>query len=117
MADIEADVIIVGSGISGALLAAKLAAAGVKVAILEAGAAVDRGDGGRSATGTPPIKVPECPYPPTPQAEHPISNDLGLLVPAGRARTNSRAPTSRWSAARPGIGSAPACASCRTTFG
>ena len=44
MADIEADVIIVGSGISGALLAAKLSAAGVKVAILEAGARVDRAE-------------------------------------------------------------------------
>jgi choline dehydrogenase-like flavoprotein len=42
MADIEADVIIVGSGIAGALLAARLAVAGVKVAILEAGARVDR---------------------------------------------------------------------------
>lgn len=37
MADIEADVIIVGSGISGALMGAKLSAVGVKVAILEAG--------------------------------------------------------------------------------
>jgi choline dehydrogenase-like flavoprotein len=43
MADIEADVIVVGAGISGALLAAKLSQAGVKVAILEAGATVDRG--------------------------------------------------------------------------
>ena len=43
MADIEADVIIVGSGILGALLAAKLSYAGVKVAILEAGPKVDRG--------------------------------------------------------------------------
>ena len=30
-------------------------------------------------------------------------------------RTNSRAPISRWSAARPGTGSARACASCPTT--
>src|SRR4029450_6541086 len=37
MADIEADVIVVGSGIAGALLAAKLASAGGKVAILAAG--------------------------------------------------------------------------------
>ena len=44
MADIEADVIIVGSGISGALLAARLSGAGVKVAILEAGARVDRAE-------------------------------------------------------------------------
>jgi choline dehydrogenase-like flavoprotein len=41
--DIAADVLIIGSGISGALMAARLAAAGVKVAVLEAGARVDRG--------------------------------------------------------------------------
>jgi len=41
--DISADVIIVGSGIAGALLSAQLAAAGLKVAILEAGGEVDRG--------------------------------------------------------------------------
>ena len=74
MADIEADVIIVGSGISGALLAAKLSASGVKVAILEAGARVNRTEA-RQRFWDAPIRVPECPYPPTPQAEHPVSND------------------------------------------
>ncbi len=74
MADIEADVIIVGSGISGALLAAKLAQALVKVAILEAGARVDRGEARRRFWNSA-IRVPQCPYPPSPQAEHPISND------------------------------------------
>jgi glucose dehydrogenase len=75
MADIEADVIIVGSGISGALLAAKLSASGVKVAILEAGAKVDRAEA-RQRFWNAPIRVPECPYPPSPEANHPISNDL-----------------------------------------
>jgi glucose dehydrogenase len=74
MADIAADVIIVGSGISGALLAARLADAGVKVAILEAGAPVDRAQATQRFWDAP-IKVPECPYPPSPQANHPISND------------------------------------------
>jgi len=74
MDDIEADVIVVGAGIAGALLAARLAAAGVKVAILEAGARVDR-DAATQRFWDAPVKVPECPYPPTPQAEHPISND------------------------------------------
>jgi choline dehydrogenase-like flavoprotein len=73
--DISADVIVVGSGIAGALLAAKLAASGVKVAILEAGAKVDRSDATQRFWDAWP-KVPEAPYPATPQAMHPISNDL-----------------------------------------
>ncbi len=73
-ADIEADVIVVGSGISGALVAAKLSKAGVKVAILEAGAKVDRAEATRRFWDAP-VRVPECPYPPSPEANHPISND------------------------------------------
>ncbi|ADH89470.1 FAD dependent oxidoreductase [Ancylobacter novellus DSM 506] len=75
MADtITADVVIVGSGIAGALLAAKLAAAGVKVAILEAGAAVDRTQAVETYWNAL-IKVPECPYPAVPEAMHPVSDD------------------------------------------
>jgi glucose dehydrogenase len=74
-ADISADVIIVGSGISGALMGARLTAAGVKVAILEAGSAVDRSTAVENFWNAV-IKVPECPYPPTPQAMHPISSDM-----------------------------------------
>ncbi|MCB1500914.1 MAG: GMC family oxidoreductase [Bauldia sp.] len=73
--DITADVIIVGSGISGAIMAARLAASGVKVAILEAGKSVDRQDAVETYWNAL-IKVPECPYPPVPEAMHPISNDL-----------------------------------------
>lgn len=72
--DISADVVVVGSGVAGALLAAKLAKAGVKVAILEAGAPVDRQDGVERFWDAL-IKVPECPYPATPEAMHPVSND------------------------------------------
>jgi choline dehydrogenase-like flavoprotein len=74
MADIEADVIIVGSGVSGALLAAKLSQAGVRVAILEAGARVDRAEATQRFWNSA-IRVPECPYPPSPEADHPINND------------------------------------------
>jgi choline dehydrogenase-like flavoprotein len=73
--DISADVVVVGSGVAGAIMAAKLAAAGVKVAILEAGASVDRGEAVENYWNAV-IKVPECPYPPTAQAMHPITNDL-----------------------------------------
>ncbi len=41
----QADVVVVGSGVAGALLAASLAASGIKVLILEAGPRIDRGDG------------------------------------------------------------------------
>ncbi|HEV7455645.1 MAG TPA: GMC family oxidoreductase [Roseococcus sp.] len=77
MADvIEADVIIVGSGVAGALLAARLAQAGARVAILEAGDEVDR------ATALDrflraPIKVPESAYPPVPEAPHPVAHRPG----------------------------------------
>ena len=72
---ITADVVIVGSGVAGALVAAKLAEAGLRVAILEAGKAVDRMDAVETYWNAA-IKVPECPYPPVPEAMHPISNDL-----------------------------------------
>jgi choline dehydrogenase-like flavoprotein len=75
MADIAADVIIVGSGISGALLASRLTAQGIKVAILEAGAKVDRGEA-VTRFWSAVIKVPECPYPPVPEAMHPVSDNL-----------------------------------------
>ena len=55
-------------------MAARLAATGVKVAILAAGARVDRGAAVQRYWNAL-IKVPECPYPPTPEAMHPISND------------------------------------------
>ncbi len=74
MAEIEAEIVIVGSGIAGALLAARLAQAGVKVAILEAGAKVDRAEATKLFWNAP-LRTPECPYPPSPKADHPISND------------------------------------------
>ena len=42
---IQADVVVVGSGVAGALIASRLAANGLKVLILEAGPRVDRGEG------------------------------------------------------------------------
>jgi choline dehydrogenase-like flavoprotein len=73
--DVTAQVIVIGSGVAGALMAARLAKTGVSVAILEAGAEVDRGNAVQ-AFWDAAVKVPECPYPPTPQAMHPTTDRL-----------------------------------------
>ena len=70
----SADVLIVGSGVAGALVAAKLAAKGVKVCIMEAGASVDRAHAVQTFWKAL-IKVPESAYPPVPQAMHPLSHE------------------------------------------
>lgn len=74
MSDIEADVIIVGSGVAGALIADRLAAASIRVAILEAGEEVDRSDAIERFQAAL-IKTPESAYPVGPDADHPLSAD------------------------------------------
>ena len=74
MTEIQADVVIVGSGIAGALVAERLARAGARVAILEAGRRIDRAEAvGRFAAA--PVKTPESAYPVGPEADHPLSED------------------------------------------
>ena len=75
MNDIEADVVIVGAGVAGALLAKRLAAKGVRVALLEAGPRIDRADALRRFVSAP-AKTPEAPYAATPDALHPLTLDL-----------------------------------------
>src|SRR5258706_1811631 len=70
----SADVVIVGSGVAGSLVASRLAKAGIKVLILEAGPRVDRAaalEKYRDAL----IKIPESPYPDAPYAPRPKSDD------------------------------------------
>jgi len=70
----SADIVIVGSGVAGSLVATRLARAGLTVVILEAGPRVQRAAAlaqYRSAL----IKIPECPYPDTPYAPHPVSDN------------------------------------------
>ena len=72
--DLSADVLVVGSGVAGALVAAKLAAAGVKVCIMEAGAPVNRSEAVQTYWKAL-IKVPESAYPPVPQSMHPLTHE------------------------------------------
>ena len=69
-AEYQADVVIVGAGVAGLLVAWKLAAAGVDVLVLESGPRVDRAEAlqnFRSAVA----KTPGSPYPQVPHAPRP----------------------------------------------
>jgi choline dehydrogenase-like flavoprotein len=70
----SADVVIVGSGVAGSLVAARLARAGLKVLILEAGPRVQR-SAALAQYRDALIKIPESPYPDTPYASHPVSDN------------------------------------------
>ena len=75
MPEVQADVVIVGAGVAGALVAERLAKANIRVAILEAGPRIDRGKALQRFVNAP-VKTPESPYPPTPEADHPVGHDL-----------------------------------------
>ena len=74
-AALEADVVVVGAGVAGGLLAERLARRKLRVAMLEAGPRIDREAAMRRFLEAP-VKVPEAPYPPTREADHPVSNDV-----------------------------------------
>jgi choline dehydrogenase-like flavoprotein len=71
---LTADVIVVGGGVAGMLVAYELASGGAKVTVLESGPTVERGEAVelfRKAVA----KVPECAYPDVPYAPRPSSLD------------------------------------------
>jgi glucose dehydrogenase len=70
----SADVIIVGSGVAGSLAATRLARAGVKVVMFEAGPRVQR-SAALAQYRNALIKTPESPYPDAPYAPHPVSDN------------------------------------------
>ena len=71
------DVVVVGSGVAGALVAWKLAEAGASVIVLEAGPRIDR-DQAVEVFRAAPAKVPESPYPNTAHAPRPSVLDIGV---------------------------------------
>ena len=79
----DADVAIVGAGIAGAMIASRLAAAGVKVVVLEAGPRVQRGDAVVQFMQAA-IKVPECAYPERHVCAAPALGQPRQLLRAGR---------------------------------
>jgi glucose dehydrogenase len=72
---LEADVVIVGAGVSGALAGWSLAQAGARVVILEAGPSTDRAQAVQAARAAI-AKTPESAYPQTAYAPRPDTADL-----------------------------------------
>ncbi|HWC68064.1 MAG TPA: GMC family oxidoreductase [Acidimicrobiales bacterium] len=92
MADLSCDVAIVGAGISGAILARRLAAAGLDVVVLEAGEATGLTWEGYQANIrkflAAPAKVPNSAWPNSPAAPSPNVLDIVALTPEGPPGTN-----------------------------
>ena len=74
---IRTDVVVVGSGVAGALIAFKLAKAGIDVTILEAGPPIDR-DAAVEVFRAATAKVPESPYPNAAHAPRPSVLEIGV---------------------------------------
>ncbi|WP_324754310.1 GMC family oxidoreductase [Roseovarius sp. Pro17] len=74
--DITADILIIGTGIAGAMAGAKLAQKGLKVAFLESGKRIERYDAVETFWNAK-IKVPESAYPNDPTAPHPLTHKIG----------------------------------------
>ncbi len=80
----DCDVAIVGTGIAGALIGWRLAVAGAKVIMLEAGSSVDRAQSVARALGSADPTVPDAPYEQLPWAPSPAVLDPGnYLVQTG----------------------------------
>jgi choline dehydrogenase-like flavoprotein len=73
---LAADIVIVGSGVAGALCAWKLATAGRQVLVLEAGPRIDR-DAADARFSAARVKHSNSPYPETPWAPAPNEAQLG----------------------------------------
>lgn len=81
---ISTQVVIVRAGVAGMLVAYRLAQAGVQVVVLEAGPPVNWAVRVPATYRTAVIKVPEAPYPDTPNAPRPTVADLeGYYVQDG----------------------------------
>lgn len=73
--DIDTDILIIGTGIAGAIAGSKLAEKGLKVAFLESGKRIERFDAVERFWDAK-IKVPESAYPNDPSAPHPVTHRI-----------------------------------------
>lgn len=73
--DITADILIIGTGVAGAITGAKLAQKGFRIAFLETGKRIDRFDAVERFWNAK-IKVPESAYPNDATASHPETHKL-----------------------------------------
>jgi choline dehydrogenase-like flavoprotein len=73
---LTADVVVVGAGTAGSLLANRLARAGASVLVLESGPRIDRSAAVQRFWSSP-TKGPNSPYPGSPAAPHPDSDAWG----------------------------------------
>lgn len=73
--DITADILIIGTGVAGAVAGARLAKQGLKVAFLETGKRIDRSAAVETFWNAA-IKVPESAYPNDDTAPHPLTHRI-----------------------------------------
>jgi choline dehydrogenase-like flavoprotein len=84
MAKLSADVVIVGSGVAGAMIAHQLAKSGISVLVLEAGPRIARWRVVENFRNTPDKNNFMAPYPSTPYAPHPeYSPENNYLISKG----------------------------------
>ena len=77
MTELSADVVVIGSGICGSLVAERFAARGASVLILESGPRVDRGTIVSNFRNSPRKNDYMSPYPFSPWSPHPVWKPKG----------------------------------------
>lgn len=75
MATIETDLLVIGAGVAGGLIADALGS-DMRVLVIDAGPEIDRQET-KEKFWAAPIKVPEAPYPDSPEYAHPRVDRLG----------------------------------------
>ena len=114
----SADVVVIGSGVCGAMVAHEAVQAGLSVLMLEAGPRGERSDYWQRFMNLPATNRArgdmQSPFPQSPYAPFPMFGNDDYLILKGRDAGAFRQATCVWSAARPGTGRACAGGICRS---